>query len=366
MKVALVHDHLIQDGGAEKVLQVMQDIWPEAPTFTLFFDPDSLPAFRGRNIKTSFLQNLPFALKRYQWYIGLMPAATESHDLSAFDVVISSSSAFSKGVITRPDALHICYCHTPTRYLWSDTHSYVQELRVPKIVKTALPPLLSKLRLWDQAAANRVDYFLANSETVRERIQKYYQRESTVVHPPVDVTKFSISDELKTHFLVGGRLVAYKRYDLVVEAFNRTGLPLKIFGSGPVEKDLREKANENIEFLGRVNDETRRQLFAACKAFIHPHEEDFGLTAVEAMASGRPVIAYRRGGATETVVDQVTGEFFDEQSWEELADHLIRFDESRYNSNAIRAHAERFSEERFKNELRSFVERAWEEKQRHR
>lgn len=366
MRVAFVHDHLIQNGGAEKVLEVMQSMWPKAPTFTLFYDARALPAFAGRDIRTSFLQRLPLALKKYQWYITLMPAATESHDLSAFDVVISSSSAFSKGIITRPDAIHICYCHTPTRYLWSDTHSYVQELRAPKIVKAFLPPVLSRLRVWDHAAASRVDYFIANSETVRQRIEKYYQRESRVIHPPVDIERFSVSDAPKSYFLVGGRLVAYKRYDLVVEAFNRTGLPLKIFGDGPIEADLRRRAKGNIQFLGRVSDQERRELFALCKAFLHPHEEDFGITAIEAMASGRPVIAYRRGGATETVIDRVTGEFFDEPSWEELADHLIRFDETRYDPKKIRANAEQFSTERFTQELRLFVENAWEEKQRKR
>ncbi len=364
MKVALVHDHLIQDGGAEKVLRVLQDIWPDAPTFTLFYDAQAIPDLASKDIRTSFLQKLPLALKKYQWYIGLMPAATESYDLSAFDVVISSSSAFSKGVITRPDAIHISYCHTPTRYLWSDTHSYVQELRAPRLVKLLLPPLLSKLRLWDRAAADRVDHFVANSETVRRRIQKYYDRDSTVIYPPVDVDQFSLSDKPKTYFLIGGRLVAYKRYDLVIEAFNRTGLPLKIFGSGPVEADLRKQAKPNVEFLGKISDKARASLFANCLAFLHPHEEDFGLTQVEAMASGRPVIALRRGGATEAVVDQVTGEFFDEQSWEELADHVIRFDTNRYDPQAIRAQAQRFSTDRFKTELKTFVEKAWEERAR--
>ncbi len=366
MKLALVHDHLIQNGGAEKVLEIMQETWPKAPTFTLFYDERALPAFAQHDIRTSFLQRLPLALKKYQWYITLMPSATESHDLSDFDVVVSSSSAFSKGVITRPDAVHICYCHTPTRYLWSDTHSYINELRIPGLVKRVLPPVLSRLRLWDHAAASRVDYFVANSETVRQRIEKYYQRESHVIHPPVDIDRFRVSDAPKTYFLVGGRLVAYKRYDLVIDAFNRTGLPLKVFGRGPIEVDLRRQARSNIEFLGRVNDEERRNLYAGCKAFIHPHEEDFGITAIEAMGSGRPVIALRRGGATETIVDGITGEFFDEQSWEELADHLIRFEESRYDPRRIRAHAEQFSTSRFKCELQAFVQKAWEERQRRR
>jgi len=357
MKLALIHDHLIQDGGAEKVLRVMQDIWPKAPTYALFYNKKTFPDFKEKEIRTSFLQKLPFALKKYQWYIGLMPAATEGHNLSDFDVVVSSSSAFSKGVITRPGAKHICYCHTPTRYLWSDTHSYVAELRAPKILKAFLPPILSRLRLWDQTVAQRVDLFVANSKTVQERIKKYYGRDSIVIHPPVETEKFYISNEPKNYFLVGGRLVPYKRYDLIVEAFNRIGLPLKIFGTGPIEADLKKQAKKNIEFLGRVSDEERIKLYANCRAFLHPHEEDFGITAVEAMAAGRPVIALKKGGATETVVEGVTGEFFEEQIWEELADHILRFDEKKYNPETIKAHAENFSVERFKQQMKHLVER---------
>ncbi|MFA6131937.1 MAG: glycosyltransferase [Patescibacteria group bacterium] len=357
MKLALVHDHLIQDGGAEKVLRVMQDIWPKAPTYALFYDKNNFPDFQEKEIRTSFLQKLPLALKKYQWYIGLMPAATEGHNLSEFDVVVSSSSAFSKGVITRPDAKHICYCHTPTRYLWSDTHSYVAELRAPKILKMFLPPVLSRLRSWDQIAAQRVDLFVANSKTVQERIKKYYGRDSVVIHPPVETEKFSISHEPKKYFLVGGRLVPYKRYDLIVEAFNRTGLPLKIFGTGPMEADLKKQAKGNIEFLGRISDEERAKLYSGCLAFLHPQEEDFGITAVEAMAAGRPVIALKKGGATETVVEGVTGEFFEEQIWEELADRVLRFDETKYNPEVIKAHAEKFGVEQFKQQMRHLVER---------
>ncbi|TAL50923.1 glycosyltransferase family 4 protein [Patescibacteria group bacterium] len=356
MKLALVHDYLIQDGGAEKVVDVMHGLWPDAPLYTLLFDPTSLPAFAGRDIRTSFLERLPFGRRKYQWYLPLMPTATEHYDLSDYDVVLSSTSAFAKGVLTREDALHICYCHTPTRYLWSDTHSYIEELRVPRIVKMLLPPLLTRLRMWDRQAADRVDVFIANSQTVRRRIQKYYGREATVIHPPVDTHRFSISNEPKKYFLTGGRLVAYKRYDLVIEAANRTGIPLKIFGSGPVERDLKRMAKSHIEFLGRVSDEEQATLYAGARAFIHPQEEDFGITPVESMAAGRPVIAWRKGGATETVQEGLSGQFFDEQSWEELADYMIRFREADWNPNAIKAYAETFSRERFERELVNFVE----------
>ncbi|MBI4437509.1 glycosyltransferase [Candidatus Uhrbacteria bacterium] len=360
MKLALVHDYLIQDGGAEKVVDVMHGLWPDAPLYTLLFDPKSLPAFAGRDIRTSFLSRLPFGRRKYQWYLPLMPTATELYDLSDYDVVLSSTSAFAKGVLTRENALHICYCHTPTRYLWSDTHSYVEELRVPRFVKAMLPSVLSRLRLWDKAAADRVDVFVANSKTVKARIQKYYRRDATVIHPPVDTRRFAISSEPKTYFLTGGRLVAYKRYDLVIKAANRVGLPLKVFGAGPIEADLKRMANPHIEFLGRVGEAEQARLYANAIAFIHPQEEDFGITPVESMASGRPVIAYKKGGATETVVSGLSGEFFHEQIWEELADLMLRFDERRYNPAAIKAHAEHFSRERFEREMRAFVMAQWE------
>lgn len=356
MKIALVHDYLIQDGGAEKVLDALQEIWPSAPTFTLLYHPERLPQFAGRDIRTSFLQHLPILRKKFQWSLMLMPTATEHYDLREFDIVISSTSAFAKGIITRPGAVHICYCHTPTRYLWSDTHSYVDELRVAGWIKKILPPFLSYLRMWDRQAADRVDHFIANSATIQKRIAKYYGRTSDVIHPPVDTHRFAISAKPKTYFLTGGRLVAYKRFDMVIEAANRTGLPLKVFGSGPVEADLRAQAKSNVEFVGKVSAQELADLYAGAKAFIHPQEEDFGITPVESMACGRPVIAYRKGGATETVVEGLSGEFFDEQSWEELADHMIRFDESRYNPEAIRAHAERFSRERFKREIEAYVQ----------
>ena len=337
------------------MLDVFQEVWPQAPTYALFFDPEKLPIFSERDIRTSFLQNMPLAKSKYQWYIMLMPTATERYNLSDYDVVISSTSAFAKGILTRHDATHICYCHTPTRYLWSDSHSYIEDLHAPGFIKSMLPTILSRLRLWDKQAADRVDFFVANSKTVQNRIKKYYRRDSRVIHPPVDTHRFSISDKSKPYFLTGGRLVAYKRYDLVVEAANKTGIPLVVFGSGPVEQDLRKNAESNVRFVGRVNDAQQAQLYANARAFIHPQEEDFGITPVESMASGRPVIAFRKGGATETVKQGLSGEFFDEQSWEELADHLIRFNDRKYNPTDIKLYAEQFSRKRFKQEMEEYV-----------
>lgn len=360
MRIALVHDHLVQDGGAEKVLLALQEVFPGAPTYTLLYDRDRVsPEFASKDIRTSFLQKVPFGLRKYQWMLPLMPAATEAHDLSSYDVVISSSSAFAKGIITRPGAIHVCYCHTPTRYLWSDTHSYVQELKAPKILKAGLPLLLNRLRVWDRLSADRVDRFIANSETVAGRIRKYYERPSDVIHPPVETEKFSVADGPGTYFLAGGRLVSYKRFDLVIRAFNRTGLPLVIFGDGPLAAAYRKMARPNVRFAGKVSDAEKAALYRGAIAFIHPQEEDFGITALESMASGRPVIAYRKGGALETVVEGVTGEFFDDQEWEELATAVIRFDASKYDARAIRAHAEAFDVRAFKRRIAAYVADAW-------
>src|SRR3989344_1945922 len=310
MKVALVHDHLIQDGGAERVLVILQEIYPQAPTYTLLFDQKKLGRiFRDKDIRTSFLQRWPGAVKHYQWFLPFMPTATESYDLMDYDVVISSSSAMAKGVITRSNTLHLCYCHTPTRYLWSDTHRYIEELKYNYLIKRIIPPILTRLRAWDQLAAQRVDLFIANSKNVADRIRKYYRRDSIVIHPPVTTDQFKISDKIDKYFLTGGRLVAYKKFDLAIKAFNRLGIPLKIFGTGPEEKNLKNLAKDNIEFLGKISQKNLAEVYSKALAFIHPQIEDFGITAVESLASGRPVIAFNAGGAQETIINGKSGIF---------------------------------------------------------
>ncbi len=355
MKVALVHDYLAQDGGAERVLKAFHDIWPEAPIFVLFHDRKQLSQFQDADVRESFIRRFPFGRKKYQWYLPFMPIATERHNLHEFDVVLSSTSAFAKGVLTRPETVHISYCHTPTRYLWTDTHEYIADLKYNRLVKAMLPRLIHKLRVWDKMSVDRVDHFIANSGTVGHRIQKYYRRTSDIMYPPVDFSAFSVSEEIRDYFVTGGRLVPYKRFDLVIRVFNRLGWPLKIFGDGPEFGHLQTIAKKNIRFVGRVSDAEKAKLLRHAKAFIHPQIEDLGITPIESMASGRPVIAYGEGGVTETVIPGETGVFFYQQTWEALLDVLLSFDPNAWDSERIRSWSEKFSEDKFKVQIEKYV-----------
>lgn len=363
MKVALIHDHLAQAGGAEKVLQAIGELFPEAPIYTLLYEPENVDRhFKNRDIKTSIIQRLPGGIKHYQWYMPFMPMAVEFFDLSGFDVVISDASAFAKGVITSTNTLHICYCHTPTRYLWDYTHQYIHELHYNKYLKKVISLVLNYIRLWDRAAADRVDFFIANSKTIKNRIAKYYRRTSTVIYPPVDINRFQVSNQPGEYFLIGGRLAPYKRIDIVIAAFKELRLPLKIFGDGVDLNRLKELATgcSTIEFLGRVSEEEKAELYKNCKAFINPQEEDFGITVVEAMACGRPVLAYNKGGATETVIENVTGLFFNEQTQESLVACIQKFSVNNFNSQVIREHAEQFSIEKFKSQMSDIITSEYE------
>jgi glycosyltransferase involved in cell wall biosynthesis len=353
MKIALIHDHLNQIGGAERVLLTLGDIFPDAPIYTLLYDARRIADFfRDRDIRTSFIERLPGGRRHFQWFLPMMPTAFESFDLSAFDVVLSSSSALSKGVICHPHQLHISYCHTPTRYLWSDYHEYLEKLPQGRIVRTVLPMYLTRLRMWDYQAAQRVDHFIANSQWVADRIARYYQRPSTVIYPPVDTGYFHLGDHDGDYYLIVSRLRPYKKVDLAIQACNRLKLPLVIAGSGGDEARLRRMAGPTITFRGRVPEHEKRDLLAGAIAFLHPQEEDFGITAVEAQAAGTPVIAFGRGGATETVRDEETGLFFHEQSWEALADAILRFRMRRdWDHAGIRRHAQQFDTSVFRTAL---------------
>ncbi len=356
MRVALVHDYLNQYGGAERVLEAFCEIWPEAPIFTLVYDKHRTGlAFEGRKIRTSFLQRLPLVRAHHRPFLMLMPLGVEQFDLSKYDLVISDSASYAKGVITRPNTLHICYCHTPTRYVWDDSHKYVEEFNYPGVIKKVIPPFLNYLRLWDEAAAARPDLYLANSKFVAARIKKYYNRPAQVIYPPVKTDKFYLADKPDNYFLLLSRFLPYKKVDLAIAAFNQLGWSLKIIGDGPDKNRLKKLAGSNIEFLGLVADSRLPEYYARCQAFIFPQEEDFGIAAVEAMAAGRPVIAYRGGGALEMVVEGETGLFFNEQTVESLVATLKKFRASDFSAGRIRQHALRFDKEVFKNKIKEFI-----------
>jgi glycosyltransferase involved in cell wall biosynthesis len=357
MRIALVHDYLMQDGGAERVLLALHELYPDAPIFTLFHDPErSHPDFRNARIVASSLNNLPFAQSHYEWYLPLMPHGIESFDLADYDVVISSSSNFAKGALADPYATHICYCHTPNRFLWEERLGYLHHLKKPGIIKKILPYYLHHLRQWDHLAAERPDHLITNSAISRARIQRYYRRDASIIYPPVDIDRIQPSEKTGSFWLTGGRLVPYKRFDLVVTAFAHLNLPLKIFGTGPEEKRLRALAGPRTEFLGHVDEKTKIELYQNAIAFFYPQIEDFGITAVEAMAAGKPVIAYNEGGVRETVVDGITGQVFNKQCWEDIGNLVIRFDASRFPPAVIRSHAERFSKERFQQAMKQTVD----------
>ena len=361
MKVALVHDHLNQIGGAERVVQSFHKIWPDAPLHTLVHDPKIIKNFFGNlDIKTSFIQKFPFALPYLRWYLSLMPAAIESFNFSGYDVILSSASAFSKGAIAPPNSIHICYCHTPTRYLWSDTNTYASDVG-GTIIGKILPIILNRLRMWDQLAAQRVDYFVANSNFVADRIKRYYNRDSTVIYPPVDVNNYP-QKEKKDYFIIVSRLRPYKKTDIAIRAFNRLGMNLVIVGDGEERANLEKIAGPNIMFVGNASEKRKKELLAGALGFIHPQEEDFGISAVEAMAAGTPVIAFDAGGARETIIEKETGMFFEEQTWQCLADTVIRMKRVPFDYNRIRDHAKQFSRERFCQEIESFVEMKFLEK----
>lgn len=361
MKIALVHDYLVQYGGAERVLEAFTELFPEASIYTLLYDESAMHGiFRGKRIYTSFLQKIPGALKNHRVFPLLMPFAIEQFDFSKYDVVLSDSSSYAKGILTRPETIHICYLHTPTRYAWDDCQKYAQDFGLPSFVKKVVPFFISPLRLWDRVAADRPDFIIANSEFVRRRIQKYYQRDATVIHPPVDVSRFFIAkdEDRKDYFLMVGRLIAYKRHDIAIEACNRLKIPLKIIGRGPEMERLRELAGPTIEFLGRVPDEDLPRYYAQCRGFIFPQEEDFGIVAIEAVASGRPIIAYRGGDIPEHLEEGRMGVFFDEQTADAVANALLRFRDKEYDSEYIRSKALRFDKDAFKEKIKKYIEEA--------
>lgn len=362
LKVAIVHDWLVSYAGADRVVDCMHHVFPDAPIYTLVYDKDKMPAwFRDYDIRTTWIQKLPFATKLYKKLLPLMPGAFEALDLSEYDLVLSSSSSCSKGVITRPDAVHICYCHTPIRYVWDFYYTY--RANANPLVRAVMPGQMHKLRQWDKCAADRVDYFIANSRYIAQRIKKYYRRDSDVIYPCVHINQ-SPFVEKEDFYLVVGRFTWYKRIDLAVAACTKLGRRLVVIGSGDEESRLRAIAGPMVEFKGGgLSDEEVRDYYLRAKAFLFPGEEDFGITPVEAQSAGTPVLAYGRGGACETVEDGRTGLLFHAQTVDSLAECIEKFEAEGVacTKEEIRAHSLRFSEERFEAQLRAYCARRVED-----
>jgi glycosyltransferase involved in cell wall biosynthesis len=353
--------------GGEKVLEALCEVFPEADVYTNVYSPEHVSeTIRKHRVYTSFIQKLPFAIKWYQKYLPLMPFALEQLDLSRYDLVISSESGPAKGVILNPETLHICYCHTPMRYIWDMYHEYRQ--RAGRMTRFFMPLITHWLRIWDVASANRVDVFVANSEFVAKRIRKNYRREAVVIPPPVDTLNFRSTQSHEDFYLVVGQLVPYKRVDIAVEAFNEIGKRLVIIGSGSEEQSLRKQAQPNIEFLSSQPNDVLVDYYSRCRALVFPGKEDFGIVPVEAMASGKPVIASRLGGALDTVVDGETGILFEPQTPQGLIDAINRFEalpDDQFCADKLRQYASRFSIQRFKDKIEKLVRENLPERMEH-
>lgn len=370
-KIAIVCDWMTNWGGAERCVQAFHEIWPESPIYTLIYNKKKMPEFKDADIRTSYLQKMPLAKKKWQFYLNQMPFAMEQFDLSEYDIVLSASHVVAKGAITKPSSLHVCYLYSPTRYLWDYMHLYIKEMGITKIgfidkiLKEYIKRRFHIIRGWDYSAGQRPDKIVAISNYIRNRTKKYYRRETDVIYPPVNSELYQPANEseIEDYFLIVGRQVDYKKTDIVVEAFNKNGLPLVVIGDGPALKKLKAMGNKNIKFLGRISDAEVKKYYAKCRAFIFPQEEDFGITPLEAQSAGRPVIAYRAGGALETVIEGETGEFFDEQTPESIIEAVNKFDHKKFNPNRIRQHALGFDNKVFKENIKKYIEDSWVEHQ---
>lgn len=365
MRVAIVHDWLTNLGGGERVVDALSDAFPEAPIYTSVYNPNGISIFQDKKVIHSFLQDWPLAKSKHQFYSMLRRYAFESFDFSDFDVVISSSSAESKGIITSTDTMHFSYIHTPTRYYWSGYQDYLDSpglgLLSP-IAKLFLPRVVRKMRYWDYAAAQRPDYLIANSQTVQNRITEYYNRDSKIIFPPVDIDNFKVANTKKDYYLVVSRLIPYKRVDLAVRACSELGRRLIVVGNGPELGNLRKIASDDVEFIQDAEDSQVSNLYSNSCGFIFTAYEDFGITPVEAMASGIPVIIYGKGGGSESVIDNKTGIFFSDQSVDCLKKAILDFEKNNFSKEIIRKHAENFSKKRFIDEVRTMINQKYEEK----
>jgi len=356
LKVAIVHDYLVQRGGAERVVEVMHEMYPDAPIYTSVYNADTTwPSFRQMDVRPSFIQRITTSNRISRALLPLYPFAFARFDLRGYDVVLSSTTAFAKGVRPPLGVPHVCFCHAVTRFLWGAQDYFAQQnTQLP--VRLGVGALGTALRPWDYARARRVTRFVANSANTAGRIDRYYRREAVVCHSPIDASRFAISPRVEDYYFIASRLNAYKRIDLAVQACTRLGLPLLVAGEGPDRTRLEGLAGPTVRFLGRVSDDELCRHYAACRAFILSGEEDFGLTPLEAMASGRPVIAYAAGGALETAVAGLTGTFFQEQTVDALERTLRGFDADRYDPTRLRQHAMTFDKEAFKRKLSDVIE----------
>jgi glycosyltransferase involved in cell wall biosynthesis len=353
-RVALVHDWLNQMGGAEDVLEMLVRMFPGAPIFTSMYWREGMPAtYRDWNTRTTWMDRLPGIYRHHQAYLPLYPLAFSELDLSGYDLILSNKSGFCHGVRTR-EALHVCYCLAPTRYVW-DFGAYAAREALPGPLKTALRPVIAALRRWDYRAAQRVDRFISISREIEGRIRRHYDREACVIHPPVDTGRFRPFEEREDYYLIVSRLVPYKRIDLAVRAFNQLGLPLVIAGDGRDREALEALAGPTVTFLGYVPDEDLPRLFARCRAYVLPGMEDFCIAPVQAQAAGRPVIAYGAGGALDTVIEGETGTFFHRQTPQALAETVRTFDPEAISPHACHVNARRFDDTVFEEKLSQFI-----------
>ena len=361
MKVAIVHDWLTNMGGAEIFVIYLKQMFPDAPIYTTVYNPNNLiDELKNIDVRTSFLQKKRKARKNHQKFFPYMPAAFESFDLNEYDLVISSSSSCAHGVITNPKTLHLCYCHTPMRYGWEFYYEYTKKMR--NIKKKFIRYFMNYMRIWDRVSADRVDVFVANSQNVADRINKHYRKNALVLRSPVRTNLFVPSEIDGDYYLVVSRLVAYKRVDLAVEACTRLNKKLVVIGVGDELEKLKKIAGPTVSFLGSKPQEKVAKYFSESKAFIFCGEEDYGLTPLESQASGRPVIAYKKGGVLETVIENKTGLFFEEQTVDSLVDAINRFESLKFDKKAIRKHAEEFDIDKFKNDLLGIIKKEMEKR----
>lgn len=355
MRIALIHDYLVQYGGAERTLEVLHSIFPSAPVFTSIYKPNAMPsAMRSWDIRVSFLQRMMLSGKWHRLALPLFPLAFETMNLQEFDLIISSSSAFAKGVIPASCSEHICYLHSPMRFAW-DTHQYLSTERIPAFLRPSLECILHKLRMWDVVSSHRVDKFLSNSKEVQSRALRYYRRQSEVVYPPVNTDQYCVRAKHEEYYLIVSRFAPYKRIDLALKALKEWNLPCYVVGDGRQRRELEKIAGSRTVFTGRVTDENLRELIAGAKAFIVPGKEDFGIAPLEANAAGVPVIAYAAGGALETQEEGVTGAFFWEPTIESMCDAIRRLDGMNLDPMQIHHHARRFDKEVFVEKIKTVI-----------